>query len=212
LGSSIFASTGLGIDLGPAGVTANDAGDIDGGPNNLQNFPILSSARNIGSGTLIAATLNSHGNTSYRIEFFANTNCHSSGFGQGRTFLNSTSAATDPSGNATISFTHPVAIPAGQFITATATDPNNNTSEFSPCVTVINDTNYVAMSFFSLAPYTLAWPTSALNFLLQRATNLTPPAVWQSISTGISTNGGYKVFVITNDPALPTTFFRLRRP
>ena len=212
LGNSIFSNTGLAIDLGVSGVTTNDLGDLDSGPNNLQNFPILSSARNIGSGTLIAAALNSRASTSYRIEFFANTNCHSSGFGQGRTFLNSTTASTDPSGNATASFTHPVPIPAGQFITATATDPNNNTSEFSPCVAVINDTNYVVLSFVMSNSYTLSWPVSQSGFVLERATNLAPPVIWQVISNGIATNAGSKVFVITNDPALPTRFFRLRRP
>jgi len=212
LGNSIFSNTGLGIDLGTTGVTTNDFGDLDAGANNLQNFPILSAARNIGASTLLEGTLNSRSNTSFRIEFFSNTNCHSSGFGQGRTFLNSTTATTDPSGNATFSFNYPVPIPAGQFITATATDPNNNTSEFSPCVNVINDTNYVVLSFSTFNPYTLSWPTSALNFSLERATNLTPPVVWQIISNGITTNGGNKVFVVTNDPALPTLFFRLKRP
>jgi hypothetical protein len=212
LGNSIFANTGLGIDLGTTGVRTNDPADLDTGANNLQNFPVLTTARNIGSATLIAGTLNSRSNTSYRVEFFANTNCHSSGFGQGRTFLNAITATTDASGNAAFSFQHPAPIPAGQFVTATATDPNNNTSEFSPCVTVINDTNYVVLSFTMSNPYTLSWPTSAVNFSLERATNLTAPVLWQTISSGIATNGGNKSFVITNDPANPALFFRLRRP
>jgi len=212
LGNSIFSNPGLGIDLGALGVTTNDFGDLDAGANNLQNFPILSAARNIGASTLLEGTLNSRSNTSYRIEFFSNTNCHSSGFGQGRTFLNATTATTDGSGNAAFSFQHPAPIPAGQFITATATDPGNNTSEFSPCVTVINDTNYVVLSFSTFNPYTLSWPTSALSFSLERATNLTPPVIWQVISNGITTNAGNKVFTVTNDPASPTLFFRLRRP
>jgi len=107
---------------------------------------------------------------------------------------------------------HPAPVPAGQVITATATDPNNNTSEFSPCLAVVNDTNYVVLSFTTISPYSLAWPTSAVGFLLERATNLTPPTVWQVISNGIATNAGNKVFAITNATTAPTLFFRLRRP
>ena len=43
---------------------------------------------------------------------------------------------TDGSGNASFTVTFSATVAVGQFITATATDPNNNTSEFSQCTTV----------------------------------------------------------------------------
>src|SRR5262249_31052541 len=44
LGNSIFANSGLGIDLGGDGATPNDPQDPDAGPNNLQNFPVITGA------------------------------------------------------------------------------------------------------------------------------------------------------------------------
>lgn len=129
-GNSIFSNTGLGIDLGTAGRTANDTGDGDSGANNLQNFPILTQAvlnTSGTSGSVINGTLNSAASTAYRIEFFSGSDA------EGKTFLGATSVTTNASGNAAIAFNSP-AIGNGLNVTATATDPNGNTSEFSDAV------------------------------------------------------------------------------
>ena len=133
--NSISDNVGLGIDLGSNGVTPNDTGDPDAGPNNLQNFPVLSSAVDDGGSTTVNGTLNTTLNTTFRLEFFSNTLCDSSGNGEGETFLGFANVTTDSSGNA--SFAASVGgAPAGQpFFTSTATDPANNTSEFSNCIT-----------------------------------------------------------------------------
>jgi hypothetical protein len=132
LGNSIFSNAMLGIDLAPSGVTPNDPGDGDSGANDLQNFPVLASATASGSGTSVTGSLNSHANTTYRLEFFSNRVCDPSGNGEGETFVGARTVTTDGSGNASFSFTF-AAIPPARFITATATDPANNTSEFSNC-------------------------------------------------------------------------------
>ena len=62
-----------------------------------------------------------------------------SGFGQGSTFLGFANVTTDAGGNANFTVTVPIPVLPGQFISATATDPGNNTSEFSAAVTVAPD-------------------------------------------------------------------------
>jgi 6-phosphogluconolactonase (cycloisomerase 2 family) len=137
LRNAIFSNDGLGIDLSPDGAAVNDSCDSDTGANNLQNFPVLTLATSNSGITMIQGTLNSAANTTFRIEFFANTACDSSGNGEGQTFIGSAMVTTNSGCNANINVTLPATVPSGQFITATATDPNNNTSEFSPCRQVV---------------------------------------------------------------------------
>jgi len=136
LSNSVFDNGGLGIDLGNDGPTPNDVGDGDIGPNCLQNFPDLTSAATCGSNLLITGTLNSRPYTSYRVEFFASASLDPSGYGEGETYLGSTDVFTYSTGDAVIDVIMPGAVSAGQFITATATDPNGNTSEFSQGIPV----------------------------------------------------------------------------
>ena len=144
--NSIFSNGGLGIDLGNNGVTPNDAGDPDTGPNNLQNYPALTAVVYDGSSARISGTLNSTANTAFRVEFFSNTAYEPSCYGQGRTYLGFTTVTTNGSGSGSItSFTVPV--PGGQSaITATATDPSGNTSEFSASCSLLGVTTTVTVS------------------------------------------------------------------
>ena len=128
-GNAIFQNGLLGIDIGGAGLTPNDAGDTDSGANNLQNFPVLSV---VPGG--VQGTLNSTPNAPVQIELFGSPACDASGNGEGAILLGTMLVITDALGNATIPF---FATGSGQFITATATDAANNTSEFSACAHVI---------------------------------------------------------------------------
>src|SRR5262249_3049843 len=99
----------------------------------LQNFPVVDSVTNGGGMTTINGKIHSTASTQYRIEFFSNDTIDGAGYGEGQTFLNFVNATTDPSGNA--SFTKMVTqIAAGKGVTATATDPAGNTSEFSGAI------------------------------------------------------------------------------
>ncbi|MFM6517989.1 MAG: beta strand repeat-containing protein, partial [Microcystis panniformis] len=151
LGNSIFGNGGLGIDLANGifqgdGVTPNDLGDGDTGANNLQNYPLLTSAVSIGDNTDILGTFNSNPNNTFRLEFFANNALDPSGYGEGQTFLGVNDVTTDASGNAVINITLSTTVPLGQYITATATDLAGNTSEFSAGIIVLNPVNGTANS------------------------------------------------------------------
>ncbi len=72
LRNSIYSNSGLGIDLGAAGVTANDTLDGDTGANNLQNTPVLSTATTNGSTVTVSGSLNSLASmTGVLIQFYA---------------------------------------------------------------------------------------------------------------------------------------------
>jgi hypothetical protein len=149
LGNSLFSNGGLGIDLNGDGVTPNDACDGDNGANKLQNFPILTTAFSTGGTTTIQGTLNSVASGTYRIEFFSNTYCDPSAFGEGRTFLGSATVTTDVSCNGSFNVTLPVAVSSQARLTATATDAANNTSEFCSCISL--ETRY-----YTIAPCRVA--------------------------------------------------------
>ena len=139
LGNSIFSNGDLGIDIGGVdGVTPNDAGDVDAGANQNQNFPLLTLAQTNSVDTTVEGTLESDGlpPTEYRIEFFSSPTCDASGSGEGQELLGSTVVSADAGGDAT--FTALVAsADVGHLVTATATNlTTGDSSEFSACLTI----------------------------------------------------------------------------
>jgi hypothetical protein len=140
-GNSIHDNGALGIDLVTGGfqtgVTLNDPLDVDTGGNGLQNFPVLQSAT-LATGSLrVVGSLNSSASTPFTIELFASSACDTSGFGEGRVFLGSTSLTTDFAGNGDFDALLHVVVPASWVVTATATrEPTGASSEFSACISL----------------------------------------------------------------------------
>ncbi len=139
IANRFYANGSLGINLGNDLVTENDAGDTDTGPNNRQNFPVLTSAT-LGGGTLtVSGTLDTNSglsNTAFRIEVFLNSVCDGSGNGEGEFFVGASATNVDGSGHASFTFAFPTSATGG-FATATAMAAGTgDTSEFSDCLTV----------------------------------------------------------------------------
>ena len=128
----VFSNDEIGIDLAPVGVNPNDAGDGDTGPNGLLNYPVITYVNAQNTTVIVEGTYNSSPNQTFTIEFFGNTAIDPSGYGEGRNFLGQTVVTTDESGNANFSAEFSANISStGTWVTATATDSNNNTSEYS---------------------------------------------------------------------------------
>jgi titin len=117
LGNAIFANANLGIELLRSA-------------NKNQAAPLITLATSDGTTTTVEGTLSSAPNTTFTLEIFAN-DVSDSGLAQGKRFLGSVVVTTDADGNASFTATFDTAIDLGAFITATATDPANNTSQFS---------------------------------------------------------------------------------
>ena len=133
-GNYIWANAWLGIDNAPLGVTPNDAGDTDSSANELQNWPFISSV-DYGSHTVtVQGTLKAAPNTTYDLDFYSDSVCRPRprDFLQGASHRASIQVTTDGAGSAgfDVTFDEPQA-PNSPPITATATDPDGNTSEFS---------------------------------------------------------------------------------
>jgi parallel beta-helix repeat protein len=131
LGNSIAFNTGLGIDINNA---------------SPQPAPSVTSAISTTSQTTITGTVTGAPNETFRVEFFSN----STGTNQGQSYLGFLNVTTNSSGSASFSFTPTSVIAPGLAITATATDPNGNTSAFSTATTVLsNVTNDLAVKLGS---------------------------------------------------------------
>ncbi len=133
----------IGIDLGENGVTANDAGDGDGGANDLLNVPAITAVNVRASDQLAYAfTLDVPAAASgYRVEFFASSAADPTGFGEGERYLGHVDIVHNggsQSYSGTMTSLVPISI--GSIISATATRKTAGgawdiTSEFSATAT-----------------------------------------------------------------------------
>jgi uncharacterized repeat protein (TIGR01451 family) len=215
----IFANTGLGIDLDPRGVdpnnyapeqgvTLNDAGDADTGPNNLLNFPVIQSAL-ISGGNL---TVTGWARPGSLIEFFIAAT-DPTGFGEGQTFAFSATEGSGADSDATSSsygpgavngvvqgtdttnrFSFTVATPGGVAVgtalTATAR-LGGDTSEFSAALVVAAAPNYslTKVSFAITDPINCTTPGNSASCTPANSQKRIPGSIVEYL-INVSNSGG----------------------
>ncbi len=216
-GNAIFSNGALGIDLDPttgaAGAGVNAIVDCESGvaanaANRGQNYPVLTNAYS-GTGTLIRGTLDGIQGKTYTLQFFSSPAGDPSGYGEGQVFLgqtNLTLGASSCSSNFTAVL--PVSVPPGWVVTATATDTNNNTSEFSAWTNVVivppvqagavNRTNHL---------FSLSWTNNGGNYVLQQTFSLSPPQLWTTVTNMPSLLNGF--YMLTLPATNANTFYRV---
>ena len=196
-GNSIFGNANLGIVL-------------YNGANNTQAAPSLTSAvagaTGNTSGTNVVGTLTSTASSQFRLEFFWSASTANAG----QNFLGSTNVTTNSSGTVSFTAALPAGVPSGNVITATATDPNGNTSAFSSTVTVatgISGKRNQTITFAPLASQPFNTGTITLNATASSALavtyTVTGPA---SISGNVLTITGAGQITVTAAQAGNTAY------
>ncbi len=199
------------------GVTANDPGDADEGPNGLQNHPLLTAATFTTRSVLVEGTLASTPNTSFVVHVHAGEDCHESGHGGGSVLLGGVPVTTDGQGDAVFSGVFqrealpPLpAEPELLILTATAEGPEG-ASEFGNCARV--DVVAVRLVAFAArragAGAELRWQTEGevdhLGFDVYRETQ----GQSQRVNTGLVTGGPDYAFMDPSVPAGPEVSYLL---
>ena len=108
--------------MGDDAPTANDPGDPDAGPNNLQNYPVILRAEP-GMTTRVLGSLDSTPGTIFTLDFYVSSEADPSGFGEGERWLDSAVVTTDAAGNVSFDVVLAAVTVSEKVITATATDP-----------------------------------------------------------------------------------------
>lgn len=168
-GNAIHHNSRLGINLGNTGVNPNvpcESSVSATDANRLQNYPILSNATSGNLATLIRGSFDSAVGKTYALEFFASPTGNTNGYGEGQVFLGQTNLTL--AGGCSTNFSITLAsVPTNWVVTATATDPANNTSEFSNWVT----NRLLPVPLAATATYTRTAGVALVVYLTNLATN-----------------------------------------
>lgn len=204
------------IDLSATGSidghTPNDALDADVGGNGLQNFPDNLDASRLANGIRVSGSIarSNAGAISYRLSAYTQSSCSNGERAQG-SFYGSVSVPTAGGPNAAFNVDIPstLPLPVGSFVGFILTDPNGNSSEFSPCIAVDTPQTFTVTNTFDSGAGSLrqailnanaAPGGDVIQFGLGAGTHLIQPASVLPAITGAVRIDGY-----TQAGSLPNT-------
>ena len=160
--------------------------------------PFTLTAARAGDYSTILGTFNSAADQSFTLDFYANSELDPSGYGEGERWIGSQIITTDGSGNASFLVTLDDC-DTGEYITATATDSDGNTSEFSACATV-SIAPRLSITNVSSSQLSLAWTNTTPGFALKQTTNLSAPVIWSPVTNAPVLVGGRYVVTLSHQP------------
>ncbi len=191
-GNSIFSNGNLGINFNNTGVVTNHTGFL-AGPNDLQNFPIVTNAVAGGMSTTVSGTLNSAPNSSFSVDIYRNPTPDLSGYGEGQFYVGSVNVNTDGSGNGAFTLTLNGNY-AGQYFAVTATAANGDTSEFSADLLAVSGPAAQFVGPFQSGAggfsFNLTLQTN-FSYRIQTTTNLATPIVWTDLTNFTATDSPF---------------------
>jgi hypothetical protein len=166
--NSIFSNGVIGISL-------------NGGNSGIA-VPSLTYASSANGTTAVGGTVTGADSTTYQLQFFA-----ASGTGQGKQMIGSASVTTTSTGSAMFELALAANSLAGSNITATATDPSGNTSEFATNISVIS----------------AVFPTADEEYLVALTNRARANPTAEATMDGIDLNEGPPTTPITTTPKQP---------
>jgi parallel beta-helix repeat protein len=158
--------------------------------NKLQAAPELVSAVSGSGQTSVAGSLTSTPDMTFALEFFSNAACSASGAGEGELYVGADQVTTDVFGVGVFVTTLGVEVPVGRFMTATATDPDGNTSRFSGCVQVTTPPGPAKALVPAVASTGIALPLGASAGPQSEAPALDDVFGWPVLNTKLNTESG----------------------
>ncbi len=144
---------GLALDAGAVNnlvltnsITNNAQGGISDYAKNGGNAPSIELAVAERTSIRIVGSLDNKPNATFTVQYFANTTLDAASQAEGQRYLGSSVLTTNANGQVNFDVTLPLTISPGEWVTATASTPGQNTTVFSAGVQAVSGANHTTLA------------------------------------------------------------------